>query len=448
MSDGFTFPDRFVWGAATSAYQVEGSPLADGAGPSIWHDFSHTPGCVANGDTGDIACDNYHRFRDDVVLMRELGLGAYRFSIAWGRVLPTGRGRVNQAGLDFYRRLVDALNEAGIEPFPTLYHWDLPSALEARGGWTNPDVAGWFADYADLVYRTLDGEVRYWSTLNEPWVVVDGGYLRGTLAPGRQDPAAAMQAAFNLMRAHAAAVDAYRADGRHAIGLVVNLEPKTPFSDDPADIAAAARSDAEMNQLYLDLALRGSFPAELPALLGEAWPADAAETAASLPRPLDFLGVNYYTRGVMRNDPANPPYRASHVAAPGAPRTETDWEIYPAGLTDCLVWLTRRYGRLPLYIMENGAVFTDPPPAAGMVEDPLRVAYLADHLRAARHAIDAGVDLRGYLVWSLLDNFEWSHGYSKRFGIVHVDFETQRRTLKRSARFLAQVIRSNGACLG
>lgn len=448
MSHGAGFPDGFLWGAATSAYQIEGSPLADGAGPSNWHAFSHTPGRVAGGDTGDVACDHYRRWPEDVALMRQLGLGAYRFSISWSRVLPVGRGRVNQAGLDFYRRLVEALNEAGIEPFATLYHWDLPLALEERGGWADDDVVGRFADYAEVVCRALDGGVRHWATLNEPWVVVDGGYLRGSLAPGRQEPAAAMRAAFNLMRGHAAAVDAYRAVGRHAVGLVVNLEPKTPASDDPADLDATARSDAEMNQLYLDLALRGTFPAELPAMLGEAWPTDAAELAAAIPRPLDFLGVNYYTRGVMQDDPGNPPYGASRVPAPGAPRTGTDWEIYPAGLTECLTWLTFRYGRLPLYVTENGAVFSDPPATTGVVEDPQRVAYLAEHLRAARRAIGTGVDLRGYFVWSLLDNLEWALGYAKRFGIVQVDFETQRRTLKRSAHFYADVIRSNGANLG
>ena len=448
MSIPFRFPDGFLWGAATSAYQVEGSPLADGAGPSIWHRFSHTPGRVTDGDTGDVACDHYRRFRDDVALMRELGLTSYRFSVAWGRVLPEGTGRVNQRGLDFYRRLVGALREAGIEPFLTLYHWDLPAALDDRGGWTNPDVAAWFADYADVLFRALDGEVRFWATLNEPWVVSDGGYLYGGLAPGHRDAAEAVRASFNLMRAHAAAVDAYRADGRHAVGLVVNLEPKYPASQRPEDLAATARSEAEMNRLYLDMALLGRTPDELPALFGDAWPADAAAIAASVRRELDFLGINYYTRGVMRDDPDAVPYRASRVRQDGAPHTDIGWEVFPQGLFDCLTWVKGRYGDLPLYVTENGAAYPDPPAAAGVIDDPLRVDYLREHLRAAHRAIAAGVDLRGYHVWSLLDNFEWNHGFSKRFGIVHVDYATQRRTVKASGRFVAEVIASHGACLG
>lgn len=447
MSDINPFPEGFFWGAATSAYQVEGSPLADGAGPSIWHRFSHTPGRVASGDTGDVACDHYRRWREDVALMHKLGLCAYRFSVAWGRVLPEGRGRVNQAGLDFYRRLVEALREAGIEPFLTLYHWDLPAALDDRGGWTNPDVAGWFADYAHVMIRALDGEVRFWTTLNEPWVVADGGYLRGVLAPGVADVEAAAHVSLNLMRGHAMAVDAYRADGRHQVGLVVNLEPKHPASDDPADLAATARSDAEMNRLYLDIALAGTVPDEMAEMLGEDWPADAATIAASARRRIDFVGVNYYTRGVMRHDPQALPYRASRVPQKGAPHTATGWEVYPEGLLECLTWFRERYGELPLYVTENGAALPDPPPSAGIVDDPRRVDFLRRHLLEARRAIAAGVDLRGYMVWSLLDNFEWSEGYAKRFGLIHVDLETQRRTLKRSARFYAEVIASHGANL-
>ncbi len=360
-------------------------------------------------------------------------------------MLPEGTGRVNQAGLDFYRRLVEALEEAGIEPFATLYHWDLPAALDDRGGWVNPDVAGWFADYAEILFRALDGRVRLWATLNEPWVVADGGYLYGVLAPGRSSLSEAVRVSLNQMRAHAAAVDAYRASGRHAIGLVVNLEPKMAASDAAADLAAAARSDAEMNRLYLDMALLGTAPDELPAVLGPAWPEDAAEIAASVSRKLDFVGVNYYTRGVMRNDPEAWPYRASRVRQAGALHTETGWEVYPQGLFECLTWVRNRYGDLPIYITENGAAFADADTVSGAVlEDPLRVAYLRDHLRAAHRAIAAGVDLRGYMVWSLLDNFEWNHGYSKRFGIVHVDYASQRRTPKASARFLSEVIRRNG----
>ncbi|MGE5233803.1 MAG: GH1 family beta-glucosidase [Acidobacteriota bacterium] len=442
------FPADFLWGAATSAYQIEGSPLADGAGPSIWHRFAHTPGWVANGDNGDIACDHYRRFRDDVALMRELGLGAYRFSIAWGRVLPAGRGAVNQRGLDFYRRLVEALREAGIRPFATLYHWDLPAALDDLGGWLNRDVAEWFADYATIVFRALDGAIEDWTTLNEPWVVADGGYLHGRLAPGHRNLFEAPLVAHNLLRAHGAAVAAYRAEGRHRIGVVVNLEPKHPASNAAEDVRAALRADASMNRHYLDPLLLGSYPSEMAEIFGPAWPRFPAADLESIRQPIDFLGVNYYTRSVVCADPQAWPTGAAAVRQAQATYTETEWEVYPDGLAETLLWVKERYGALPLYVTENGAAFADPArPGLEGVDDPARVAYLRDHLRAAESALRAGVDLRGYFVWSLLDNFEWSHGYAKRFGIVHVDYESQRRTPKSSARFYARVIATRGAAL-
>jgi beta-glucosidase len=266
------FPDGFLWGCATAAYQIEGSPLADGAGPSIWQRFAHTPGMTRDGDTGDVACDHYRRWRDDIDLMRELGLNAYRFSVSWSRVLPEGRGRINPAGLDFYSRLVDGLLEAGITPMATLYHWDLPAALDDRGGWLNPDIADWFADYGSVLYRALDGRVQHWATINEPWVITDGGYLHGALAPGHRSRFEAPIASHQLMRAHGRAVQAYRAEGRHAIGLVVNIEPKYPASQSPQDLAACNRDDAYMNRQYLDPALLGTYPAELRDIFGEAWP--------------------------------------------------------------------------------------------------------------------------------------------------------------------------------
>ena len=448
MSEDVTFPQGFLWGAATAAYQVEGSPLSEGAGPSIWHRFAHTPGTMRDGDTGDVACDHYRRFREDVALMRDLGLKAYRFSIAWGRVLPQGTGAINPKGLDHYERLVDELLAAGIEPLATLYHWDLPAALDDRGGWLNPDVADWFAEYSSAVFRRLDGRVKMWATLNEPWVVTDGGYLHGALAPGHRSPFEAPRASHNLMRAHAASVSAYRAEGRHRIGLVVNLEPKHPASSSAEDLAAVRRADAYMNRQYLDAALLGAYPAELAEVFGEAWPAWTPEEMAALRVPIDFLGINYYTRSVTRADPGSWPLRASVVRQGRATHTELGWEVYPEGLTDALLWVKERYGDMPMYVTENGAAFYDPPQApADGVQDPLRVAYLRDHLRAVRQAIAAGCDVRGYFVWSLLDNLEWAHGFSKRFGIVHVDFETQQRTPKASARFYSSVIATNGGVL-
>jgi beta-glucosidase len=443
------FPKGFLWGAATSAYQIEGSPLADGAGPSIWQRFVHTPGLVHNGDTGDVACDHYRRYRDDVALLSELGMRAYRFSTSWSRVLPHGRGAVNLRGLDFYDRLVDALLNKGIEPMLTLFHWDLPAALDDLGGWLNPDSASWFADYATLMFRKLDDRVKLWVTLNEPWVVTDGGYLHGAIAPGHRNRFEAPIATHNLLRAHGAAVQAYRAHGRHRVGLVVNLEPKYPASDAPEDAAATARADAYMNRQYLDPLFLKRYPGELREIFGEAWPEWPAEDFALIAQPIDFLGINYYTRSVTRFDANSWPRRAAAVRQPRATYTETGWEVFAQGLTDTLVSVTERYGKLPLYVTENGAAFFDPPTAeTDRVHDPLRVDYLRKHIRAIHAALRRGVDVRGYFVWSLLDNLEWSLGYSKRFGIVHVDFATQKRTAKDSAALYSQIIASNGQFLG
>lgn len=438
------FPNDFLWGAATSAYQIEGHPLADGAGPSIWHRFVHQPGRIAHGDTGDLACDHYHRFAEDVALMADLGLGAYRFSIAWGRVLPEGRGAVNIKGLDFYRRLTDALLKRGIRPMITLYHWDLPAALHDRGGWLNPDSPRWFADYAQILFDALDDRVPLWVTLNEPWVVSVLGYLEGELAPGHQDWFETPRVAHHLLLAHAEAVAAYRASGRHRIGLAVNLEPQHPASSSPDDQAAAARRDAFINRWFLDPLLLGVYPSELESLFGPAWPGFADADLKRIQCATDFIGVNYYSRGLVRAAPNHPPLNAVRISPTYAPRTSMDWEIYPQGLTDTLLWLKDRYGNPPLYITENGAAFDDPSPCNGEVSDPERVDYLRTHLCAAHAAITQGIDLRGYFAWSLLDNFEWAQGYAKRFGLVQVDSLTQKRTLKTSARFYREVIGGNG----
>ncbi|NZA28434.1 beta-glucosidase [Luteimonas sp. SJ-92] len=443
----FRFPEGFLWGAATAAHQIEGSPLADGAGPSIWTRFAHTPGMTHNGDTGDVACDHYRRWRQDVALMRELGLKAYRFSVSWSRILPEGTGRVNQSGLDFYSRLVDALLESGIEPLLTLYHWDLPAALDDRGGWLNRDSADWFAEYGSVLYRALDGRVKKWVTLNEPWVVTDGGYLHGALAPGHRSRYEAPIASHNLMRAHGAAVQAYRADGAHEIGLVVNIEPKYPASDGAEDAGAVARAHAYMNEQYLHPAMLGRYPERMREIFGDAWPEWPQADFELIRQPLDFVGINYYTRSVTRADDSYP-LRAGAVRQPLGTYTETGWEVFPQGLTDLLLWFKDTYGDTPVYVTENGAAFFDPPVAEDdRIRDPLRTAYLRKHLRAIHEAIEAGVDVRGYMVWSLLDNLEWSLGYSKRFGIVHVNYETQQRTPKDSARWYGRVIASHGSSL-
>ena len=440
------FPPGFLWGAATSAYQVEGSPLADGAGPSNWHRFCRTPGHVKGGDRGDVASDHYRRWPEDIRWMKELGLTAYRFSVSWSRVLPEGTGPVNPKGLDFYKRLVDALGENGIAPCATVFHWDLPAALEDRGGWQNRDIAGWFADYASVLFRALDGGVRMWATLNEPWVVSDGGHLHGVLAPGHRSLFEPPLVSHNLLRAHAAALAAYRAEGKHAIGIVVNLAPQHPASEAENDRAAARRADAWMNRQFLDPLYRGGYPEELAEIFGEAWPEFPSADFDAIRKPIDFLGVNYYTRTVVRHEPKSWPVHAAPVRQPGV-HTEMKWEVYPEGLTEILLWVRDRYGPMPLYVTENGSAFEDPAPAGDVVADPLRAAYLRDHLRAARRALERGVDLRGYFAWSLLDNFEWAEGFSKRFGLIHVDYETQKRTAKASARLYARVIASAGSDL-
>jgi beta-glucosidase len=448
MTKHIRFPKDFLWGCATSAYQIEGSPLADGAGPSVWHRFSHTPGRVQDGDTADISCDHYRRYESDVDLMQSLGLNSYRFSIAWGRVLPDGTGRINAAGLDFYERLVDRLLSRGIQPMVTLFHWDLPAALDDRGGWLNRDIAKWFAEYADIVFRRLDDRVQYWTTLNEPWVVVDGGYLHGVLAPGHRNVFEAPLASHHLLMAHGAAVEAYRATGRNKIGLVVNIEPKYPASQADADLAATRRAEAYMNRQYLEPALLGAYPEELVEVFGDAWPQWPASDLDLIRQPIDYVGVNYYTRSVVRSEPSAWPLKAVPVKQKHHTHTETGWEVFPQGLTDTLLWIRDNYGNPPVYITENGAAFFDPPQVEGAVlEDPLRVDYLRKHITAVYNAIQRGADIRGYFAWSLFDNFEWAYGFSKRFGIVHMNYETLERTLKASAHFYSQVIATNGASL-
>jgi beta-glucosidase len=399
-----------------------------------------------------VACDHYRRWAEDVALMADLGLNAYRFSLSWSRILPDGRGRVNQAGLDFYSRLVDALLVKKIQPVVTLYHWDLPAALDDRGGWLNPDIADWFADYARVAFRKLGDRVTMWATLNEPWVVVDGGYLHGALAPGHRNLFEAPRVAHHLLVSHGTAVQAYRAEAmggtQGKIGIVLNIEPKHPATQDPKDHQAVRRADAYMNRQYLEPVLGRPYPAELQEIYGPAWDERFQSEIPRIAQPVDFLGINYYTRGVTRDDPAARPVRTAAVKVPGATYTETGWEVYPKGLTETLLWVKERSGALPLYVTENGAAFPDPPHLSdGRLDDALRVDYYREHLRAALDARRQGVDLRGYFAWSLLDNFEWSLGYAKRFGIVHVDFSTQRRTLKASARLYREVITSRGGVL-
>ena len=443
-----SFPPDFLWGAATSAYQIEGGARADGRGDSIWDAFCRVPSAVLDGETGDVACDHYHRWPDDVRLMARLGLKAYRFSVAWPRVLPEGASRINPAGLDFYDRLVDALLAAGVRPFVTLYHWDLPTALQDRGGWPNPESVGWFAEYTDAVSRRLGDRVRDWITHNEPWVAAVLGYGTGVHAPGLRDLASALRAAHHLLLSHGEAIPILRRNSPGArVGIVLNLSPVYPVSETEADRAAARRKDGFLNRWFLDVLYRGAYPYDMLAYYHEQWPSFLDFPAAELTRiaaPTDFLGVNYYTRQVVRHDPQGVEAQAQAVRVEGAEYTHNDWEVHPAGLAELLLRLHRDYAPAALYVTENGASFPDWPGADGKVNDERRVAYLRAHLVEAHRAIRAGVPLRGYFVWSLLDNFEWAMGYSQRFGLVYVDYPTQRRMVKASGHWYADVIRANG----
>jgi beta-glucosidase len=441
-----TFPEGFLWGAATAAYQIEGAWDEDGKGPSIWDTFSHAPGRVANGDTGDVACDHYHRWREDAALMRELGLDAYRFSVSWPRVLPEGTGAVNAPGLGFYDRLVDDLLDAGIQPCLTLYHWDLPQALQDRGGWGSRETVDAFVGYADVVSARLGDRVRLWVTHNEPSVVAVDGHVVGEHAPGLRDPALGVRVAHHLLVSHGAAIPVLRANAPASdVGIVINVWPKRPASGDPRDVAAAERDYAAHAGWYLDPLFGRGYPdGVLDAYQRLGWAPDLRsgdlETIAA---PLDFLGLNYYSRNVVRHDDAAEPFHASDVREEGE-YTELDWLVVPEGLYDLLTRVQRDYAPAAVYVTENGAAFPDVVDPDGAIHDDRRVAYLREHLLAAHRAIEDGVPLRGYFVWSLLDNFEWAEGYDRRFGVVRVDFETQERTVKDSGWFLRDTIAANG----
>jgi beta-glucosidase len=437
------FPDGFLWGTATAAYQIEGAHDADGKGPSIWDTFSHIPGKVFQNQNGDVACDHYHRYREDVALMSELGLNAYRFSVSWPRVIPTGTGSANPKGLDFYNRLVDSLLQRGIRPFVTLYHWDLPQALEDRGGWGSRDTATAFGEYAALMGRTLGDRVKDWITLNEPLAVTTGGNIFGVLAPGKTDPALAFQVSHHLNLAHGRAVRALRSAVPNShVGITEVSMPVYPANDSEADRRAARRFDGFVNRWYWDPVLKGAYPGDIVERLGPLAPKIENGDMTALSPPIDFFGHNSYSRAIVKDDPDSALLGSSQVKAEGRPHTEMDWEVYPDHLYDALTRITRDYGAPDIYITENGAAYVDEV-SNGKVDDPQRVDYLRTHLTAAHRAIEDGVQLRGYFCWSLLDNFEWSFGYSKRFGIVYVDYPSQQRIVKGSGRFFSDCARRN-----
>jgi beta-glucosidase len=436
-----SFPDGFLWGVATSAYQIEGAVAAGGRGASIWDTFSHEPGRILHGDTGDIAADHYHRLDDDLDLLERLGIQAYRFSIAWPRVQPRGTGPLNERGLDFYRRVLDGLARRGIEPMVTLYHWDLPQALEDDGGWLNRDTAARFAEYASSMVEPFGGLARRWITLNEPWCSAFLGYYEGRFAPGHRDYDEAYAAVHHLLLAHGLGVAAIRAASSDAeVAITCNLAEIVPATDADADAARAA--DMEENRLFLDPVFHGRYPDDAPAIVRDERLVHDGDLEM-ISAPLDFYGLNYYIREVVAADPDEPNRGWRRVPATGELTSKGD-AIAPEGLTTVLERVQREYAPdLPIYITESGAPYNDYIDPEGRVNDPERIDYLARHVAAARAAIDAGVDLRGYFVWSLLDNFEWDSGYAMRFGMVFVDYSTQRRIPKASALWYRDVIRAN-----
>jgi beta-glucosidase len=458
------FPAGFLWGAAAAAYQIEGAAQEDGRTPSIWDTFSLVPGRVVGGETGDVACDHYHRYREDVRLMADLGLRSYRLSLSWPRLQPGGRGPVNRAGLDFYQRLVDELLAHGIEPWITLYHWDLPQPLEDAGGWPERDTAARFAEYAALAHGELGDRVGYWSTLNEPWCSAFLGYASGVHAPGRAQPEASLAAAHHLLLGHGLATEAMRGQRPGSrLGITLNLYPVSPHGPSDADADAARRIDGLANRLFLDPLLAGGYPEDVVRDLAGVTDFGfvRAGDLATISTGIDLLGVNYYSRHVVSGPvPAAGPGPAGgtgpavasswpgseHVRFRdrGLPVTAMGWEIDPGGLLEVLRRLGAEYPDLPLYITENGAAFDDEIDADGTVHDPRRQDYIAQHLRACHTAIGEGVDLRGYFAWSLMDNYEWAWGYTRRFGVVYVDYPTQRRIPKFSGRWYAEVTRRNG----
>lgn len=438
------FPEDFTWGAATAAFQLEGAWDEDGKGESIWDRFCHTPGNISNGDTGDIACDHYHRWRDDLQIISQMGLQAYRFSISWPRLLPNGRGALNQPGLDFYSRLVDELLTLGVEPYVTLYHWDLPQALHDQGGWPDRGIVDAFVEYADLATRKLGDRVNHWITFNEPYVAAVLGYLLGIHAPGHKDVDEMLSAAHHMLLAHARAIPVIKTNlPASQSGIVLNLSGQVPASNSFADRAAAWRQDGILNRWYLNpLAGRG-YPQDIVQHYGRLMDFIHAGDLEEIAVPTDFLGINYYTRGVVRSKDIPEAENAVRTVFLNPDPTEMGWEVYPQGLYEILGRVHFDYGFPQLYVTENGAAYLDTVDQVGQVDDPFRIAYFKGHLKSVSRAIAAGVPVKGYFAWSLMDNFEWSFGYSKRFGLVYVDFETQARVLKNSAHWYSRVIQSN-----
>ncbi len=443
------FPENFIWGTATSAYQIEGGYNEDGKGESNWDRYTHTPGTILGNDTGDVACDHYHLYQEDVNIMKEIGIKSYRFSISWSRIFPDGKGEPNKKGMDFYRNLVNLLNENEITPAVTLYHWDLPQKLQDIGGWTNREVVDLFVQYARYVFKELGEKVPVWITFNEPWVSSFIGYWYGGHPPAISDLSLALQAAHNLMLAHGRTVRAYREMGmKGKIGISLNLNPVYPASENENDLFAANRYSEFYNKWFLEPILKGKYPEQLLELFSNyaTLPNHDNVDMDVIHTPIDFLGVNNYSFTSVVYDANKLPLQVT-FAETGKAKTDTGWEIYPEGIYDLLLYLHQEYNGIKIMITENGAAFKDVIDNDGKVNDDERISYLNDHIAEIYRAMKAGVNLAGYYLWSFMDNFEWRLGYSKRFGLVYIDYETQKRIIKKSGFWYKKVIERNGIVL-
>lgn len=441
------FPQNFIWGASAASFQIEGAWNEDGKSESIWDRFCRTPGNILNGDTGDVACDYYHRYAEDAKIMAQLNLKVQRISVSWPRVIPEGRGQVNQKGLDFYRRAVDSMLENGVQPFIMLYHWDLPQCMQDIGGWLNRDMAGYLADYADVIYRAFPKEIPLWGTILEPICVCYNGYWQGSHAPGYRDFPSGLLAAHNVLRAHGMAVDAFRASGAEGkIGITNLLSPVYPVSDSEEDKAAAARLDGCNNRWFTDPVEKGEYPADMLEYYrnqGIVLPKIQPGDMELISRPTDFFGLNYYCSSFVKADENEWPLKLRSVRPEGREFTAMDWPVCPDGFYDILTQTWKKYGK-SILVTENGSAFSDVVTPDGLVHDEKRLEYYKSHLTALHKAIRDGADIRGYLAWSSFDNFEWALGYDRRFGMTYVDYATQKRTIKDSGRWYAETIKNNG----
>ncbi|MDQ2087033.1 GH1 family beta-glucosidase [Herbivorax sp. ANBcel31] len=441
-----TFPKNFIWGSATSSYQIEGAFNQDGKGKSIWDSFCHTPGMIQNGDTGDIACDHYHRYKEDISLMKKIGLESYRFSISWPRIFPEGKGQVNEKGLDFYKRLTYELLENGIKPAVTLYHWELPQKLQDIGGWQNRDLTDYFADYAGFIFKKLGDLIPFWITHNEPWVTAFLGHMTGEHAPGIKDLKTALDVSHNLLLSHGKTIDIYRQlnlSGK--IGMALNFSTKYPASDKKDDILACELSDGVLNKWFLYPLFKGEYPQDVVKFYSDRginfdFPSEDMKIIGA---DMDFLAINYYTSEFVKYDPVNG-FAGINDKLNQFEKTQMDWIVYPKGLYDLLLRLDNDCNKIDLIISENGAAFEDKIDESGQINDVKRMNYIKEHLIQAHKAIEKGVNLKGYYLWSLMDNFEWSFGYTKKFGIIHVNNKNQKRTIKNSGYLYKDIIKNNG----